>query len=140
MNNKKLIYKKGIIENWDEGLPLGNGKIGCLVYGKNPLVFSVDRSDLWDKRVPPETLESSFNYQNQIFTANNNWEEHQRLFDSCYLHPYPTKISAGRIAFFDCVDEDSIFSLDLNSAEVKVETKKGRFTAFLCLVSRQATV
>ena len=31
-------------ENWDEGLPLGNGNTGSLVYGSNPLKITVDRT------------------------------------------------------------------------------------------------
>ena len=40
-------------ENWDEGLPLGNGFTGSIVYGGiggKPLKITVDRTDLWDLR------------------------------------------------------------------------------------------
>ena len=45
---------KGTIENWDEGLPLGNGEIGSLVYGKANLIFALDRCDLWDLTPAPK--------------------------------------------------------------------------------------
>lgn len=40
-----IIYKNSVL-NWDEALPLGNGKLGTLVYGDGPLRLSVDRVDL----------------------------------------------------------------------------------------------
>ena len=50
-------------ENWDEGLPLGNGFTGSIVYGGTdgkPLKITVDRTDLWDLRPNEITLEKGF--------------------------------------------------------------------------------
>ena len=44
------IKSEKTITSWDEGLPLGNGKLGCLIYGNNPLRLSLDRGDLWEDR------------------------------------------------------------------------------------------
>lgn len=44
-------------ECWDEGAPIGNGKIGSIVYGSNPIKITVDRTDLWDLRPNEVTLE-----------------------------------------------------------------------------------
>ena len=42
--------------SWDEGIPLGNGMLGALVWQKgSKLRFSLDRADLWDLR-PMEHL------------------------------------------------------------------------------------
>jgi alpha-L-fucosidase 2 len=36
---------------WDEGIPLGNGMLGALVWQNGEkLRFSLDRADLWDLR------------------------------------------------------------------------------------------
>ena len=51
-------------ENWDEGLPLGNGKTGSIVYGSSPLKITVDRTDLWDTRPNETTLEKGFTFKN----------------------------------------------------------------------------
>ena len=51
------ICINGACTRWDEGLPLGNGKMGCLVYGDSPLFFALDRQDLWDTRPNPTTQE-----------------------------------------------------------------------------------
>ena len=51
---------------WYDGLPLGNGLTGSLVYGSNPLKITVDRTDLWDLRPNETTLERGFNYENLV--------------------------------------------------------------------------
>ncbi len=96
------IQSSKSILQWDEGLPLGNGKMGCLVYGDGPIRFSLDRTDLWDTRLHPSTKESGFTYQNlvRLSTSNNeeDWEERTRLFERVYdEYPYPSKITAGRL-------------------------------------------
>ena len=43
---------------WDEGIPLGNGMVGALIWEKEgKLRFSLDRADLWDLR-PMENLKT----------------------------------------------------------------------------------
>jgi hypothetical protein len=40
---------------WDEGIPLGNGVLGALIWGKEGcLRMSLDRIDLWDLRLQEE--------------------------------------------------------------------------------------
>lgn len=87
---------------WDEGLPLGNGFIGSIVYGGSPLKITVDRTDLWDLRPNETTLESGFNFENLKRLAKSgkaeDWKEYCRLFDEIFMgKPYPSKITAGRI-------------------------------------------
>ena len=43
------ICLNGPIPSWDEGLPLGNGGMGCLIWGPlHALRFSMDLAGLWD--------------------------------------------------------------------------------------------
>ena len=84
-------------ERWDEGLPLGNGKLGSIVYGSRPLKITVDRTDLWDLRPNKTTLEEGFNYRNlvKLSTSDNpeDWKERQRLFEDIFMgEPYPSAI------------------------------------------------
>ena len=52
------------ISRWDEAVPLGNGKCGCLCWGSpEEIRFSLDRTDLWDRTVLWE--------QNKEFTWKN---------------------------------------------------------------------
>jgi alpha-L-fucosidase 2 len=97
-NIENLVFNKSIMR-WDEALPLGNGLIGCLVWGNgNPLRFSLDRGDLWDTRPAKETLDKDFNYKKLIeLVKEKNQKQIEDKFDFCYNNPTPTKIPAGRI-------------------------------------------
>ena len=76
-------------ENWDEGLPLGNGNTGSLVYGSNPLKITVDRTDLWDLRPNEVTLEKGFNFKNLVKLSmsgkDEDWKERERLFEDIFM-------------------------------------------------------
>lgn len=89
-------------ERWDEGLPLGNGKTGSIVYGSSPLKITVDRTDLWDTRPNETTLEKGFNFKNleklSLSGDPDDWAERDRLFEKIFSgKPYPSKITAGRL-------------------------------------------
>ena len=113
-------------ERWDEGAPIGNGKIGSIVYGGNPLKITVDRADLWDLRPNETTLEKGFNYANLVkLSADGNedeWRERARLFEDIFMgKPYPSKITAGRIELsFTPTPKDVRYVLDIKAAEVRV--------------------
>ena len=113
-------------ENWDEGLPLGNGEIGSLVYGSNPLKITVDRTDLWDLRPNEVTLEKGFNFKNLVKLSmsgkDEDWKERERLFEDVFMgKPYPSKITAGHIEL--CFDEDAkniYYTIDIDNPIVKI--------------------
>lgn len=88
------------ISRWDEALPIGNGLIGCLVWGNgNPLYLSLDRGDLWDTRLAPEALDNSFTYRNLIdLVRNKDQQQIASRFNNFFSeYPNPTKLPAGRI-------------------------------------------
>lgn len=123
-----VIYAK--TEKWDEGLPIGNGYRGSIVYGGQPLKITVDRTDLWDLRPNETTLEKGFNYDNLVKLSLSGdpivWKERERLFEDIFMgKPYPSKITAGRIelCFGSCV-KDVRYSLDTREAKVNVYDDK----------------
>lgn len=94
-------YSKAVT-SWDEALALGDGRLGCLLYGDGPLRLAVDRVDLWDTRPNPATLEEGFCYENLVKLSlsgkEEDWNERARLFEKVYRGlAYPSKITAGRI-------------------------------------------
>ena len=125
MTTENLI-KIPSTDNWDEGLPLGNGKTGSLVYGSNPLKITVDRTDLWDMRPNEVTLEKGFNFKNLVKLSlsgkEEDWKERERLFEDIFMGtPYPSKITAGHMEL--CFGEGAknvYYTLDTDSAIVKV--------------------
>ena len=49
-----IIYHKPVQE-WIDGLPLGNGDIGAMVYGgPSCFTFALNKSDVWDNRLKGE--------------------------------------------------------------------------------------
>lgn len=84
---------------WDEGLPLGNGLLGALVWGDGgPLKLSLDRTDLWDLRPVPEWESPDYTYATvRRWHAEGRHAELTALLESPYRHPGPTRIPAGRL-------------------------------------------
>ncbi|HZG55037.1 glycosyl hydrolase family 95 catalytic domain-containing protein [Paenibacillus sp.] len=90
------------IRRWDEALPLGNGMVGCLIWGDGaPLRFSLDRGDVWDLRRAPETLDPGFTYREMVRLAREGDQEGLRKrFDDFYGdYPYPTKLPSGALEY-----------------------------------------
>lgn len=96
---KYNIYAKEAIPRWEEALPLGNGEMGCLIWGSPAdLRFSLDRVDVWDTTVPPGTEDEEFTYANLVRLAREgNTEEIRRIFDAPYNAPVPTKLPVGKV-------------------------------------------
>lgn len=129
--NRYDIKTNKLSDNWDEGMPFGNGKVGCLVYDKEGIRLAVDRIDLWDKRLNPATLEKDFNYKNLVKYSTSgkdeDWQERARLFEKVYSGlPYPSKFSAGRFEIDFKNREDKVSSrIDIKSAIGTVDLGKG---------------
>ncbi len=138
MNLKKynINYNKAIT-TWDEGLPLGNGRMGCLLYGDGPIRLSVDRVDLWDTRPHPTTLEPGFCYENLVKLSTSgkkeDWDERDRLFERVYDElSYPSKITAGRIELdFGKHIDGMTSSVDIQHAIANMVFPEGNLEAFL---------
>jgi alpha-L-fucosidase 2 len=93
---------KEIPDRWDEGLPMGNGLLGALVWQKDGrLRLALDRADLWDER-PMEGLDRpEFSYKwVEAQVAKREYSIVQDYFDAPYeREPGPTKLPGGAIEF-----------------------------------------
>ncbi|MCK4991745.1 MAG: glycoside hydrolase N-terminal domain-containing protein [Bacteroidales bacterium] len=66
-----LVFDQ-LASSWDEGMPLGNGIMGALVWEKDGrLRIALDRADLWDLRPTANVYKEGINYQ----WVRKNWEE-----------------------------------------------------------------
>lgn len=119
-----MLELKSPINRWDEGIPIGNGLMGALLWGgANTLNISLDRADLWDTRVPEAFASPDFNYAAMI-----NWKKagdhasHVKLFDVPYdTVAYPTKLPAGRLVLTFAPDTSlTDFRLNLVSGDVSI--------------------
>ncbi len=85
---------------WDEAFPMGNGRIGLLVWQKNQrLRFSLDRADLWDERSTLSLGKNNFQWViGQV--QKNQYDTVQRWGDVPYeAFSFPTKLPAAAIEF-----------------------------------------
>lgn len=100
MKEHQLFFNKSI-ESWDEGIPLGNGRIGTLIWGTpKEFRFSLDRVDIWDHSTPQNIECEEFTYGTLIQLAREGkTEEIRELFDAPYNSPLPTKLPVGKIIF-----------------------------------------
>jgi alpha-L-fucosidase 2 len=124
------------LDRWDEGLPLGNGLAGAMIWGADHEVrFSLDRSDLWDLRMP--TGETSADYTDSNLQKLKSSSDSRGL-DAIFVKPFadvptPTKIPAGRLVVRLREGQTAkAFHLDLGGAEAHVDVGgERRLTAFI---------
>jgi alpha-L-fucosidase 2 len=121
---------------WDEGIPLGNGMVGALIWMKgSSLRMSLDRADLWDLRPVAEFAGPEFRFawvRDRV--RKNDYEPVHRMGDAPYdRDPAPTKIPAAALEFdVSGLGEVESVRLLLADAVCQVRWKNGaRLTAFV---------
>ena len=141
--NDRLVPKEAsclkfneLSKTWDEGIPLGNGMLGVLIWEREgKLRFSLDRADLWDLR-PMENLDKSewrFSWVRQQW-EKNTYEKVQQMFDAPYdRNPAPSKIPGAALEFnISKFGKVKSFILDISTATCRIEWESGvRMEAFV---------
>ena len=94
-----LVFAR-LARTWDEGVPLGNGLVGALVWEKDgALRLSLDRADLWDLRPVAEFAGPEFRFawvRDRV--RKRDYEPVHRMGDLPYdRDPAPTKIPAAAL-------------------------------------------
>ena len=104
-----------LAKRWDEGIPLGNGMLGALIWQKgSALRFALDRADLWDLRKVKEFERPEFRFSWVIEQVNKGeYKPVQDLSDEPYLRdPAPTKLPGGALEF-DLPEIENVASVEL---------------------------
>ncbi len=119
-----------LAKTWDEGVPLGNGELGALIWEKEGnLRLSLDRVDLWDLRPISWLEKDEFNFS----WVYDKWKEDdygivQEFFDKgAYSNSIaPSKIPGAGLEF-DLPDIGSVKSVELDvlTATAKIEWTTG---------------
>jgi alpha-L-fucosidase 2 len=130
-----LVFN-ALARTWDEGIPLGNGLLGTLVWQKgDSLRLSLDRADLWDLRPIKEFETARFRFswvRTQIL--KRDYEPVHEMGDVPYNRdPAPTKIPAGALEFnIASLGEVESVRLALQDALCEVRWKNGaRLTTYV---------
>lgn len=125
------ITSKHNITRWDEAIPLGNGEMGCLIWGSPAcLRFSLDRVDIWDTTTPAGTESPEFNYRTLVYLATlKDTERIREIFDAPYYAPVPTKLPVGKIILHIPQYADVTSTLSLAKAEANLRLSGTEETA-----------
>jgi alpha-L-fucosidase 2 len=130
------LHFNRLANSWDEGIPLGNGMLGALVWEKDSnLRISLDRADLWDLRPVKEFTLPQFSFswvKDQV--DKRSYDTVQKLFDLPYdRDPVPSKIPAGALEFpVSKLGQIESVHLYLENALCEVRWKSGsRFLSFV---------
>ncbi len=116
------------IDTWDEAIPLGNGLLGGLLWGRDGTIrLSLDRGDLWDLRVQDEFQKKDCTWKTlRRLVAEKNQAELVRRFDAPYNAPWPTKLPGGRLELsLDPSRHVASFTLDLARAVGRIDLGNG---------------
>jgi alpha-L-fucosidase 2 len=125
----RYIRATDLAKRWDEGIPLGNGLLGALVWNKNGQIrFTLDQAELWDERPMKDLHGPHFSYQ----WVEENWKAGTyKKVQGALDHPYdrepaPTKIPGAAIEIpHSIVGSNPEVKLDLFTASVEIKGKNG---------------
>lgn len=129
-----------LAQTWDEGLPLGNGQVGALVWQQqNNLRMSLDRSDLWDLRPTPGL--SDRNWQWVIAQwKQGNYKAVQQWGDEPYeAFPAPTKLPGAGL-HFETASFGAVESVHLRLEEGLASVKWQNGTRFSTFVHAEKAI
>jgi alpha-L-fucosidase 2 len=116
-----------LAKRWDEGIPLGNGWLGVLIWQKeNKLRLSLDRVDLWDDRPMPEIDKLKFKWVVEKVKLNQ-YDSVQKIGDEPYeKYPAPTKIPGAALEFdLNKIGKVKKVALEISSGLSVVEFENG---------------
>ena len=133
LSQHEIIYKT-MPTRAEDGLPVGNGRVGALVYFPGHFGASISKIDVWDNRQPPvvdidhtKLLELLKN--REIVSLRNTGIGKPEDF------PYPSPKICGRLKIESPQSKRGAgFEQRLSLYEAKVETKSGaeKYTTFIC--------
>lgn len=136
------LYYSDLPRRWDEGIPLGNGWLGALVWQReNQLRLSLDRADLWDLRPMPNLRGPEFRFRWVIEQwRSNRYTLVQQRFDAPYeREPAPTKIPGGALEF-PLASLGSVASVRLFIRQATCEVKWENGTRLLVFIDARNPV
>jgi len=116
-----------LAKRWDEGIPLGNGWLGALIWQKgHKLRMSLDRVDLWDDRPMPEIDKLKFSWVAEK-VKQNRYDSVQKRGDEPYeKYAAPTKIPGAAVEInIGSFGKIKRVSLDIKTAIAKIEWQNG---------------
>lgn len=116
------------IRTWDEGVPLGNGLIGAIIWGDTrEIVISLDQAMLWDERTPSAYERKDWNFDRMLrLIRTKKWKQLVDEFEAPAYDPWPTKIRACRLILsLPKNDAWTGAELDISTGEAVLHSRRG---------------
>lgn len=85
-------------EHWEQGLPMGNGKIGAMIWGgsrNRPLTISMDQAEIWEMRAYEQPADKTWTEYKRLLEQGRGDELEGFVFDP--LKPHLMRIPVGRL-------------------------------------------
>jgi alpha-L-fucosidase 2 len=117
------------INRWDEGIPLGNGLLGAIIWGDSrEIVLSLDQATLWDERTPEAYGRKNWNFDRMLrLIRAKKWKQLVDEFEAPAYDPWPTKFRACRLILsLPKNDAWTRAELDISTGEAVLHTRRGR--------------
>ena len=117
------------IPRWDEGIPLGNGLLGAIIWGdSHEIALSLDQAMLWDERTPEAYGRQSWNFDRMLrLIRAKKWKQVIGEFESPAHDPWPTKFRACRLILsLPKNDAWTRAELDISTGEAVLHSRRGR--------------
>ena len=116
---------------WHEGFPLGNGRLGVMVWGDGaPLCLTLDHADLWDLRANEAFLDHpEYSYAGlRRLVQEGRFDEAREVFEERERRDNPigpTKLSIGRAELRIGAGKGGPWILDIDRAVVEGSLQTG---------------
>lgn len=118
-----------LAKTWDEGIPLGNGMIGALIWQRDSVLrMSLDRADLWDLRKIKEFESPEFRFAWVVERATTgDYKRAQEMGDVPYdRDAAPTKLPGAALELpIPNVNDIESVQLRLDDAVCLIKWKSG---------------
>lgn len=114
---------------WEQGIMLGNGKIGAMVWGGGegkPLILSLDQAEVWDLRAYTPPNDKSWKEYKELLREKRGTEMEGFTCDK--EKPHVTRIPIGRLELFPSgtiTEHTSRLKLLQGRCEGKLQTETG---------------
>lgn len=115
-------------ESASEGLLLGNGTLGVSVHGGRRLMLTLGRTDLWDRRPPPEFQTDEFSFETLAKAVESGDSRTlSRIFETPFERSaWPCRLPVARITLdFPPGMEPTSARLSIARAEVEISLAGG---------------
>jgi alpha-L-fucosidase 2 len=128
--DRHVRQRTGIAEEWVDGVPLGNGRVGAVVWGTGgSLVVTLDHAEFWDRRTetPPPLPHRFADFLDALDGAPSTWPAEWPVAAPRFDLVTPTRLPPSRLRLTG-LGEVARCSHDLATETLEVVTAHSTLT------------